>query len=157
MHSFVRLTRRRRHPSKPLNAHRMHGTARNAVAVQCGRARCNNRAATRAPHNMEARMTHLLRMATALWLAAAGAAQAQDANLGRNLAATCASCHGTNGQARGETVAALAGMPAERLVTTFNAYKSGALPATIMHQIAKGYTDEQVKAIAAYFAAQVKK
>jgi sulfide dehydrogenase cytochrome subunit len=48
-------------------------------------------------------------------------------------------------------------MPAERLVTTFNAYKSGALPATIMHQIAKGYTDEQVKAIAAYFAAQVKK
>jgi len=102
-------------------------------------------------------MTHLLRMAMALWLAAAGAAQAQDANLGRNLAATCASCHGTNGQARGDTVAALAGMPAERLVTTFNAYKSGALPATIMHQIAKGYTDEQVKAIAAYFAAQVKK
>jgi sulfide dehydrogenase cytochrome subunit len=99
-------------------------------------------------------MTHLLRMATALWLAAVGAAQAQDANVGRNLAATCAGCHGTNGQARGDTVAALAGMPAERLVTTFNAYKSGVLPATIMHQIAKGYSDDQVKSIAEFLAAQ---
>jgi cytochrome c553 len=34
------------------------------------------------------------------------------------------------------------------------AYKSGALPATLMHQIAKGYSDEQIQAIAAYFAAQ---
>jgi sulfide dehydrogenase cytochrome subunit len=33
-------------------------------------------------------------------------------------------------------------------------YKSGAQPATIMHQIAKGYTDEQIKLVAAYFAAQ---
>ena len=90
----------------------------------------------------------------ALLLAVFGAAQAQDANLGRSLAATCANCHGTNGQARGDTVAALAGMPAERLTATFNAYKSGALPATIMHQIVKGYTDEQVKAIAAFFASQ---
>ena len=102
-------------------------------------------------------MTHLLRTATALLLVAAGAAHAQDATLGRNLAATCSNCHGTNGQARGDTVAPLAGMPAERLITTFNAYKSGALPATIMHQIAKGYTDEQLKAIAAYFAVQAKK
>ena len=92
--------------------------------------------------------------ATLMLLLAASVAHAQDANLGRNLAATCANCHGTNGQARGDTVAPLAGMPAERIVTTFNAYKTGALPATIMHQIAKGYTDEQVKAIAAYFAAQ---
>jgi len=99
-------------------------------------------------------MTRSLRIATAALLACAGAAHAQDANLGRNLAATCANCHGTNGQARGDTVTALAGMPAERLITTFNAYKNGALPATIMHQIAKGYTDDQLKAIAAFFAAQ---
>jgi hypothetical protein len=33
-------------------------------------------------------------------------------------------------------------------------YKSGAQPATIMHQIAKGYTDEQIKLVAGYFAAQ---
>ena len=102
-------------------------------------------------------MTPLLRIATAGLLAMAGAADAQDANIGRSLAATCANCHGTNGQARGDSVAALAGMPAERLIQTFNAYKSGALPATIMHQIAKGYTDDQVKAVAAFFAAQAKK
>jgi cytochrome c553 len=33
-------------------------------------------------------------------------------------------------------------------------YKAGNQPATIMHQISKGYTDEQIKLIAAYFAAQ---
>jgi cytochrome c553 len=102
-------------------------------------------------------MTHFPRVATAGLLVWAAVAQAQDANLGRSLAATCANCHGTNGQARGDTVAALAGMPAERIVSTFNGYKTGALPATIMHQIAKGYTDDQVKAIAAYFAGQAKK
>jgi cytochrome c553 len=102
-------------------------------------------------------MSPLLRTAAVALFAWSAAAHAQDANLGRNLAATCANCHGTNGQARGDTVASLAGMPAERLITSFNAFKTGALPATIMHQIAKGYTDEQVKAIAAYFAVQAKK
>jgi cytochrome subunit of sulfide dehydrogenase len=34
------------------------------------------------------------------------------------------------------------------------AYKAGAVPATIMHQIAKGYTDAQIEAMAAFFAAQ---
>jgi cytochrome c553 len=99
-------------------------------------------------------MTHFPRLAAAALLALTGVAHAQDANLGRNLAAGCAACHGTNGQVRGDTVAPLAGVPADRIVTTFNAYKSGALPATIMHQIAKGYSDEQVRAVAAYFAAQ---
>jgi cytochrome subunit of sulfide dehydrogenase len=99
-------------------------------------------------------MSPILRIVAGGLLVGAAAAHAQDTQLGRSLAATCANCHGTNGQARGDTVAALAGMPAERLITTFNAYKTGALPATIMHQIAKGYTDDQVRAIAAYFAAQ---
>jgi cytochrome c553 len=88
-------------------------------------------------------------------LLAAGAlpAVAQDAHLGRNLAATCANCHGTNGQARGE-MKPLAGMSAGKIVALLADYKSGAQPATIMHQIAKGYTDEQIKLVAAYFAAQ---
>ena len=81
------------------------------------------------------------------------AALAQDAQLARNLAATCANCHGTNGQARGD-MKPLAGVQAEKIVAMLNDYKSGALPATIMHQIAKGYTDDQIKLIAGYFAAQ---
>jgi cytochrome c553 len=78
---------------------------------------------------------------------------AQDANLARNLAATCANCHGTNGAARGN-MKALAGVKAETLVAMIQDYKSGAQPATIMHQISKGYTDEQIRLIAGYFAAQ---
>lgn len=78
---------------------------------------------------------------------------AQDALLARNLAATCANCHGTNGQARGD-MKPLAGLSAEKIIAAVADYKSGAQPATIMHQIAKGYTDEQIKLVAAYFAAQ---
>ncbi len=80
-------------------------------------------------------------------------ALAQDPNLARNLAATCANCHGTNGHSQGE-VKALAGMAAGRIVSAFNDYKTGVVPATVMHQIAKGYSDEQIKLIAAYLAAQ---
>ena len=84
---------------------------------------------------------------------AIGLAQAQDANLARNLAATCANCHGTNGQARGD-MKPLAGVSAEKIVAMIADFKSGAQPATIMHQISKGYTDEQIKLVAAFFAAQ---
>ena len=79
--------------------------------------------------------------------------QAQDPNLARNLAATCANCHGTNGNARGE-MKVLAGRPAAATITLMAGYKNGSLPATIMHQIAKGYTDEQIKLVADDLAAQ---
>jgi cytochrome subunit of sulfide dehydrogenase len=98
-------------------------------------------------------MKSLLRLVAGLLAAVAALAQAQNANLGRNLAATCANCHGTNGQARGDSKP-LAGVSAEKIVAAFADFKSGAMPATIMHQIAKGYTDDQVKLIAAFFAAQ---
>ncbi|MFN5512394.1 MAG: c-type cytochrome [Burkholderiales bacterium] len=91
--------------------------------------------------------------AAALSLHAPAFAQAADPNLARNLAATCANCHGTDGQARGEA-APLAGMPEQRLLNTLNLYRNGTLPATIMHQITKGYTEDQLKLIAGYFAAQ---
>jgi len=84
---------------------------------------------------------------------AAGLVQAQDANLALNLAATCANCHGTNGQARGD-MKPLAGVSAEKIVAMLADFKSGAQPATIMHQISKGYTDEQIKLIASFLAMQ---
>ena len=99
------------------------------------------------------RFPHAAWAAFAALSLAAPFAWAQDANLARNLAATCASCHGTNGNSRGE-VKALAGVPADSIVAAFSAYKAGTLPATVMHQIAKGYTDEQIKLIAGYLAAQ---
>ena len=48
----------------------------------------------------------------------------------------------------------LAGWPADGMVAVLTAYKTGAMTGTIMHQIAKGYTDDQIRLIAQYFAAQ---
>lgn len=88
-------------------------------------------------------------------LVAASAAHAADPNLGRNLAATCANCHGTNGHAlKGAGLDPLAGMEKARTLQKLAEFKSGDKPASIMHQIAKGYTDEQLELIATYFAAQ---
>ena len=94
------------------------------------------------------------RLAALLTLALCAGAQAQDAALlARSLAATCANCHGTNGQAKGD-MKPLAGVSADKILAQLADFKSGALPATIMHQIVKGYSDEQLRAIAGYFAAQ---
>ena len=98
----------------------------------------------------------LSRTATVLCLAAlAGTAQAADPNLGRNLAATCANCHGTGGHAvSGAGIDALAGMEKDKLLQKLNDFKSGVKPASIMHQIAKGYSDDQLNLIADWFAAR---
>ena len=85
----------------------------------------------------------------------AGPAAAQDPNLARNLAANCANCHGTNGKAvPGAGMEPIAGEPKEKLVRRIKEYRSGVRPATVMHQISKGYTDEQIDRIAGYLAAQ---
>ncbi|MBS1132579.1 MAG: cytochrome [Proteobacteria bacterium] len=96
--------------------------------------------------------------AAALWLLAfAGTAQAADPNLARNLAATCANCHGTHGRALpGSGLDDLAGMDKAKALQKLADFKSGAKPASVMHQIAKGYTDEQLALIATHFAAQSK-
>jgi cytochrome c553 len=78
-------------------------------------------------------------------------AQAQDMTLARSLAATCANCHGTEGRARGP-MPVLAGVPAEVTAGLLADFKRGARPGTVMPQIAKGYTDEQLRLVAAYFA-----
>jgi cytochrome c553 len=88
-------------------------------------------------------------------LVATSTAFAADPNLPRNLAATCANCHGTNGNAvKGAGLDSLAGIPKDKTLQKLADFKSGDKPASIMHQIAKGYTDEQMDMIATYFATQ---
>ncbi|SFV13612.1 c-type cytochrome [Pseudoduganella namucuonensis] len=73
---------------------------------------------------------------------------------GARLAANCAACHGTNGATLGNALPPLAGQPKETLLASLLAYKAGTRSATIMTQIAKGYTDEQLAQLAAFFAGQ---
>jgi sulfide dehydrogenase cytochrome subunit len=82
--------------------------------------------------------------------------QAQDMSKIRYLAANCANCHGTDGRSVG-IMESLAGYDKEKFISNMKEYRSGDKPATLMHQIVKGYTDEQIADLAAYFAAQPKK
>jgi cytochrome c553 len=69
----------------------------------------------------------------------------------RSLAASCANCHGTSGVAQ-DGMESLAGQSKEDLLKKMLDFKSGKKPATIMHQLSKGYTDEQLEQLAAYFS-----
>ena len=67
----------------------------------------------------------------------------------RALAGTCTNCHGTDGKGVVD-----GGMPlinnltSEQMLTQLKAFKSGVREGTIMPQLAKGYTDEQLETIA---------
>ena len=87
-------------------------------------------------------------------LAAAPAALAQESPAARSLAATCANCHGTSGHSATREVPSLAGLPREHIVAQMKAFRDGTRPATVMHQLAKGYTEQQIETLASYFAAQ---
>jgi len=88
-----------------------------------------------------AREAPVPREAQALWVA--------------SLAASCAACHGTSGRGvPGSRIAPLAGVPAELFISQMQGFKRGERAATVMHRHARGYTDEQIALMAAYFAAQ---
>jgi cytochrome subunit of sulfide dehydrogenase len=72
----------------------------------------------------------------------------------RSMAATCSACHGTNGVSAGGAIVGLAGMNKEYFVTQMKLFREGKREATLMHQIARGYTDAETNAMADYFAAQ---
>ena len=98
-------------------------------------------------------------MACALTLPlSAAVAQAQqpadaDVRSAALLASNCANCHGTLGNAQG-AMPSLAGQQKTYIVEQMRAFRDGKRPATVMHQLAKGYTDPQIDAIAEFFSRQ---
>jgi cytochrome c553 len=82
----------------------------------------------------------------------AGPAHAQDANYARSLAATCFACHGTDGRSVGGVPPSIAGQNKDYMLQVLKDFKTDKRPATVMHQQARGYTDEQLNLIAGYFA-----
>ena len=71
----------------------------------------------------------------------------------RSWAATCTGCHGTNGRSEG-AIPAIAGRQKSEIVRLMLDFKRDQRAATVMHQHAKGYSDDQIERIAAFFAAQ---
>lgn len=97
------------------------------------------------------------RAVTALCVAALGTglalpAVAQDATQARSLASSCFTCHGTDGRSVGGVPPGLAGQSKAYLVQQMKDFQSGKRPATVMQQIAKGYSDAQLEAMAGYFS-----
>ncbi len=104
--------------------------------------------------------TRLLPLLAALALPPGGAAWAQAAAPAAAApsalqvavwAASCMACHGTDGKADG-TGLSLHGRSADELFRALRGYRSGERSATVMHQHAKGYAEDELQRIAQYFA-----
>lgn len=67
------------------------------------------------------------------------------------LATTCVGCHGPQGQSQG-SAPSIAGLSRSYLLNTMQQYKQDDRHSTVMGRIAKGYTDEELETIAAYYA-----
>jgi sulfide dehydrogenase cytochrome subunit len=79
--------------------------------------------------------------------AAAGPADAPPGAL------ACSGCHPAS-RAADTTVPRLDGRNPADIVIAMQAFKSGQLPSTVMDRIAKGFSEDEVKAIAAWYGAQ---
>jgi sulfide dehydrogenase cytochrome subunit len=86
--------------------------------------------------------------ATVLLSVTAALAGALDPPVG---ASACSGCHPASSAAG---VPALAGRDAQEIVTQMRAFRSGQRDATVMDRIAKGYSEAEIEAIAAWHQAQ---
>lgn len=77
-----------------------------------------------------------------------------EVSLAAMLANNCAGCHGTNGVSSGPAIPTIAGLSAPYLVTIMAEYKQDRRPSTVMGRIAKGYTEQEIASLAAFFAQQ---
>jgi cytochrome c553 len=73
----------------------------------------------------------------------------------RMLAASCANCHGTTGRSSG-AMPSLASVDRVYFVEQMRLFRDGKRPATVMHQLVKGYSEEEIGLLAEYFARQPK-
>lgn len=70
---------------------------------------------------------------------------------GSMLSNSCAACHGTDGASPG-AIPSIKGKSAKFISEALTAYRDGTLPSTVMGRHAKGYSDEEIRLIAEYFA-----
>ena len=77
--------------------------------------------------------------------------QAEPITQGAMLSITCAGCHGTDGKSTG-AIPSIGGKSAEYIEKAMLEYRDDKRPSTVMQRHAKGYSDEEIKLIAKYFA-----
>lgn len=80
---------------------------------------------------------------------------AGDPNLGRNLAAICANCHNPDPRDN-SAIEPLTDMSKAKIVKKMHAFRNDEKTVTLMNQLAKGFSDEQIDLIAGYLSAQGK-
>jgi sulfide dehydrogenase cytochrome subunit len=106
----------------------------------------------RRAHLIAHRMVHLVFVALATTLASAELRAVASDVTGRDIAAACASCH------RDDAPPGAAIPPLRRdaaaIVRQVRDFRSGTRPSTVMQQLAKGYSDADIAAAAAYLAAR---
>jgi len=68
-------------------------------------------------------------------------------------AAACSGCHPASARVT-SPVLRLAGLDQVRIVRAMEEFRSGKRAATIMDRISKGFTDDEIQAIAAWYASQ---
>ena len=68
-------------------------------------------------------------------------------------ASSCTGCHAAKPIAN-SVIPRIAGRKADDIVKFMREYRSGTWPSSVMGRIAKGFDDQQIDAIAAWFAAQ---
>lgn len=66
-------------------------------------------------------------------------------------AAACSTCHGTDGRAIG-VARRIAAQSADELFAKLQAYRDGSVPSTIMGEVAKGFTPDELRALSNWFA-----
>ena len=97
------------------------------------------------------RVSWLLPLLTViLWQPDIGAADAVTAR-GAALAQTCVTCHGPEGHSQG-AIPSLATLTSVDMRTALQAFRTETRKSTVMHRIAKGLNEDDIAAVAAYFA-----
>jgi cytochrome subunit of sulfide dehydrogenase len=79
------------------------------------------------------------------------AAEAPSASRGAALMNACVTCHGPAGRSQG-AIPSFDTMPIKDFVAALRAFQTGARQGTVMNRIAKGLDEEEIEAVAAYFA-----
>ena len=80
----------------------------------------------------------------------ASSAQGADAELGRYLSSECATCHGA--AKSDSTIPIIHGLGETHFVEVIKAYRAKTLPNPVMQNIAARLGDEEIAALAAYYA-----